>query len=321
MSCYNRADLVGQSIESALAQDYADFEFIIVDDGSSDSSWQVIQQYMAQDNRIKGFRYPHRGTAYFADIYNNALSKAQGTFVAILDSDDTWPADKLRKQVHAHEALGCALSFGYLRYLRDDTLSSKTYPEPASSKLVTSTRETLLFGLLRGDYFVSPVTSMMTRQVLLDVGGFQQVDYLPAWDYPTYVTLANTPQGIAFIPEVLGYWRQHSASQLTWQTAADLAEGSYRFACEFSRQHNLVPDSNTLLSGKRCNWLAGANYRAAVLACDAGNYQQTWQHCQRIFALRRWKLFIKSLAMMAYKTLRRLKQSWQIPREFVSKPE
>ncbi|MEM6429928.1 MAG: glycosyltransferase family 2 protein [Deinococcota bacterium] len=323
MSCYNRADLVGQSIESALAQDYPDFEFIIIDDGSSDSSWQVIQHYMVQDSRVKGFHHSHRGTAHFADIYNDALAHAKGKYIAVLDSDDTWPVDKLRKQVHAHESLGCALSFGYLRYLRDGKLSDKIYPDPASSNLSESDRETLLLGLLKGDYFVSPVTSMMTRQTLLDAGGFQQVDYLPAWDYPTYVVLANTPEGSAFIPEVLGHWRQHSAAQLTWKDAANLAEGSYRFACEFSRQHSLGPASTpqALLSDRRCNWLAGANYRAAVLAYDTGKYRQTWRHCQRIFELRKWKLFTKSLAMIAYKTMRKLQQNWQSPSELVSKPE
>lgn len=86
MPVYNRADLLPRAIDSILAQTYKDFEFIIVDDGSTDNSVQIIEQYMEKDKRIKLVKnVKNRGIAYSRTRGN---AEARGKYIAVMDSDD-----------------------------------------------------------------------------------------------------------------------------------------------------------------------------------------------------------------------------------------
>jgi len=101
---YNRAATIGKAIESVLAQTFADFELIIVDDGSSDGAQldSVLRRF--GDPRLRLVRHPvNRGVSA---ARNTGIDGARGRFVAFLDSDDFWLPAKLEKQVHA--ALGTA---------------------------------------------------------------------------------------------------------------------------------------------------------------------------------------------------------------------
>lgn len=86
MTSYNREQLISQSIESVLNQNFTDFELIIVDDASTDGTWSIIQNYLSKDSRIKAYRndknigdYPNR---------NKAAYYANRRFLKYLDSDD-----------------------------------------------------------------------------------------------------------------------------------------------------------------------------------------------------------------------------------------
>ena len=94
MTSFNYAQYVGVAIESVLAQTFEDWELLVVDDCSTDDSWNVITSFT--DPRIKAFRQVVNSGASAA--YNLALSKAQGRYVACLDSDDVFMPTKLEKQ-------------------------------------------------------------------------------------------------------------------------------------------------------------------------------------------------------------------------------
>lgn len=98
MTTWNRANLIGRAIQSALDQDFKDWELIIADDGSIDETGKVSKEWEKKDKRIKYFRAPHFGR--IAKISNFGLKQAIGEYIAILDDDDMWTAtDKLEKQV------------------------------------------------------------------------------------------------------------------------------------------------------------------------------------------------------------------------------
>jgi glycosyltransferase involved in cell wall biosynthesis len=94
MPCHNGATHLARSTASVRMQTRADWELIIVDDGSTDDSWQVIQQLAASEPRIAPLRQPHSGAAA---ARNKALSSARGRWVAFLDADDTWHPDFLSR--------------------------------------------------------------------------------------------------------------------------------------------------------------------------------------------------------------------------------
>lgn len=98
MPCYNAERYIAQSIESVLAQTYQEWELLITDDCSTDSSVEIIKRYCEQDGRINVFvPNEHQGTAKARNV---SISRAKGRFVAFLDSDDIWYSEKLEKQIN-----------------------------------------------------------------------------------------------------------------------------------------------------------------------------------------------------------------------------
>ena len=94
---YNGEKHLHEAIESVLEQTYQDFEFVIIDDASTDSSRKVIENY--HDKRIKKYyAEKNRNIAYSLNL---ALSMASGEYIARIDSDDVWELNKLETQVYS----------------------------------------------------------------------------------------------------------------------------------------------------------------------------------------------------------------------------
>lgn len=85
MLTYNRENLVSRAIESILAQTHSNFEFVIVDNGSTDKSGQIADEYAQEDSRI---RVIHRDRGTISAGRNTALNAAQGDYIAFIDDDD-----------------------------------------------------------------------------------------------------------------------------------------------------------------------------------------------------------------------------------------
>lgn len=96
MPVFNAEAYLAQAIESILGQTFKDFEFIIVDDGSTDASPALLQHYARKDGRIRLISRENRG---IARTRNELLSQAQGEFVAMMDADDIALPDRLARQI------------------------------------------------------------------------------------------------------------------------------------------------------------------------------------------------------------------------------
>lgn len=101
---YNRAHCIRGAVESVLGQTYPHFELIIIDDGSTDYTAEVVKQYL-MDKRIIYVRQENSGAAA---ARNHGLSVRKGNLVAFIDSDDVWEPDKLRIQISVLDALHAA---------------------------------------------------------------------------------------------------------------------------------------------------------------------------------------------------------------------
>jgi glycosyltransferase involved in cell wall biosynthesis len=97
MPAYNAEKYISESIESVLTQSYQNWELLITDDRSHDSTQQIVEEYCLKDERIKLFINKENGGAGVAR--NNSIEKASGRFIAFLDTDDQWLPEKLSKQI------------------------------------------------------------------------------------------------------------------------------------------------------------------------------------------------------------------------------
>jgi glycosyltransferase involved in cell wall biosynthesis len=90
---FNGTNYLAEAIDSALSQTFTDYEVIVVDDGSTDGTWEIIQSY---GDRIRGFRKPNGGVA---SALNLGIEEMRGRWFAWLSHDDLWLPEKLEKQV------------------------------------------------------------------------------------------------------------------------------------------------------------------------------------------------------------------------------
>jgi teichuronic acid biosynthesis glycosyltransferase TuaG len=113
---HNCSAFISDAIHSVLIQSFSDWEMIVVDDCSSDSSALLIQSFSEQDSRIKLIQLAVNSGAAFAR--NIAIEAAQGRYIAFLDGDDLWLPDKLEKQLAFMQANNH--SFSYTAYDKID---------------------------------------------------------------------------------------------------------------------------------------------------------------------------------------------------------
>ncbi|MGC0250381.1 glycosyltransferase family 2 protein [Pseudactinotalea sp. Z1748] len=109
MPVHNSSTTLGASVRSVLAQTHTDWELLITDDGSTDDSWEQVQAFADDDERVRPERMPTSGGA--ARARNAAIRRARGNYVAFLDSDDLWLEVKLERQVAFAATAATPLTF------------------------------------------------------------------------------------------------------------------------------------------------------------------------------------------------------------------
>jgi glycosyltransferase involved in cell wall biosynthesis len=166
LPCYNCADTVSTAIESLLAQTCADFEVIAVNDGSTDNTAGILNEYSRQDSRIHSYSIEHGGVITAA---NTAISLARGQYIARMDADDIALPERLAAQSSLLDEradlglVGCRVQFGGCR---DACAGYAHYVDWTNSLL---THETI--SLNRFVEFPVPNPSIMYRHDCIDQHG------------------------------------------------------------------------------------------------------------------------------------------------------
>lgn len=212
-STYNHEKYIGKCIESVIQQDYRttydSLEHIIVDDGSTDSTWNIINQYadMPGNDHIKAFWQENRGIKRLAETYNFMLKQATGDIVVILEGDDYARPWRASDHVTCFADPEVVASWGVTLRERDDGTTLETVPGNTFPFTNMSHRDFTRM-MLTGCY-ISANTVAIRKTALEEIGGFQQGEYYV--DYPTW--LALLPKGkFAFIPRIISVWGVHDDS-------------------------------------------------------------------------------------------------------------
>jgi len=162
MPAYNAAETVCAAIASVLAQTDRDFELILVDDGSTDDTFETACRFAQADPRFQAVSQPNQGPAA---ARNHGIALAHGIYVAFLDADDRWAPNALavhRKRFAEHPKLG--VSFGRVRFF-----------DPAMTKAgrISARRKRIRLADALGENPLCTTSNLAARRVVFDaVGGF-----------------------------------------------------------------------------------------------------------------------------------------------------
>lgn len=195
---FNRAHTLERALESVLAQTFKDFELIVVDDGSTDNSLEVLNRFALNPSKVKIYSQNNFGVSA---ARNFAVEKAKGEWLAFLDSDDEWLKDKLQLQynyIQEHKKLNdYPLVHGEEIWIRN---GKRVNPKKKHQKG-------------GGDQFapnlklcaISPSVAVMKRSVFHELGGFRE-DYPACEDYDLWLKLTSLYEvGFIEVPLVNKY--------------------------------------------------------------------------------------------------------------------
>jgi glycosyltransferase involved in cell wall biosynthesis len=165
MPAYNVAPYIGAAVQSVQAQTFADWELLIVDDGSTDATADVVRTSAGADPRVTLLQKANGG---IATARNLALARSSGQFIAILDSDDIWEPRYLAEQLAifaAHPAIDIVTANGWFMGSQLDGQVARPFPDtrPQPTLLTILSDETSIF-----------IMSIFRRRVYETIGGFDE---------------------------------------------------------------------------------------------------------------------------------------------------
>jgi glycosyltransferase involved in cell wall biosynthesis len=201
MNCYNGERFIRESINSVLNQSYRDYELIVWDNVSTDRSWNILTEY--DDPRIIPIRAPKHTS--LSEARKLAFPNLRGAWIAILDVDDLWRKDKLKKQMQI------ALKNPQLGFIYCKTNVLSTDESVKSDHVFGRIQDDLPEGniyhhLLRGN-FISIASLLLNTESLNSLGGFSG-KYPIMEDYYVTLNLARN-HAIAAVQETLCDYRLH----------------------------------------------------------------------------------------------------------------
>ena len=189
------------AVDSVLAQTFADFELIAIDDGSADATPSILNDYAARDGRVRVVSRPNRG---LTQTLNEGLALARGPYVARMDADDLALPERFAKQVaHLDAHPDCVLVGSRVLLVDPDGLPIRHLADERTHEQIDHAH------LNRGWPVVHPAVTMRLDAVR-QVGGYRD-QYNTLEDTDLFLRLAEVGR-LANLPDVLLHYRQHFAS-------------------------------------------------------------------------------------------------------------
>ena len=191
---FNRADFLPETIESVLSQDYDNFEFLIIDDGSTDNSKEVIEGYI-DSGKIRYFYQENSGQSV---ARNKGIAEAKGEFICFLDSDNRWLPGKLSASIKAFESHpDVDIVYGDVVLIDE---AGKEFSRNNMKRYSGQITKELL-----QDNCVSMNTTMTRTEKIREVDGFSE-HVKVADDYDLWLRLSATCTYL-YVPELMADYR------------------------------------------------------------------------------------------------------------------
>ncbi|MDN0048003.1 glycosyltransferase [Bacteroides gallinaceum] len=257
MPVYNSERFLADTIDNILSQSYEDIELIIVDDGSTDASYNIAIQYAKTDKRIKVFTQSHTG-AWAARNY--AFEKSAGDYVLYMDADDLLSPQKIEKQVEllnkADERSIITSEWDIFYSTPQDAKFSfrclyKNYDNPIM----------LLIDMLNSGELMLVSCWLTPRQIIQQAGGWEQ-NITTKDDVLFFTKVLTLVSKVIFCPQAYVYYRKGHSSLSTTDTGSEQYLQSSWLACKLQAKILFTFDTSFLAK-------TGIARNFALIMCQA----------------------------------------------------
>jgi glycosyltransferase involved in cell wall biosynthesis len=279
MAVYNGKRYLPASIESILAQSFRDFEFIIIDDGSTDGSSEIVADFARQDPRIRVIVQQNIG---LTKSLNKAIALARGRYIARMDSDDIALPARFEQQVAFLDQHPEHVMIGSQVLLIDpdgDPICEKPQTQYGHDPIQTALLE-------KGWPMVHPAV-MIRTETLRTMGGYDE-RYRTNQDHDLFLRLCERGK-VENLPDVLLQYRQHFASVVfkTGIQQSDVLRAILREA--WARRGKPMPTELESPTGKKYERME--QYREWFWAALSAGHRKTARKYARAIVIREpWKL-------------------------------
>lgn len=213
---YNVAEYLPQCLETVCGQTYKKLEIILVDDGSTDESGKICDEWKQKDERI---RVIHKKNGGVSSARNEGLKVAKGEFIGFVDSDDWLELDMYQKLVAGIQNAD-AVSCGYVDYPYGEGV-----PVPKGTKEwpVCDYPDAIIALFERNGYFTTLWNKLFRWEVIFSDGKYIPLDQTLSFgeDEVWLCRILKRCQGIVFVPEALYHWRPRAGSVTRFKSISE----------------------------------------------------------------------------------------------------
>ncbi|GAP94702.1 glycosyltransferase family 2 protein [Leptolyngbya sp. NIES-2104] len=208
IAAYNAEVFISETLDSIQAQTYSHFEVIVVDDGSSDHTAEIVRLYAQNDDRFQLVQQENSGVAASRNL---AIQHSRGKYIAPIDADDIWYPERLEKHVRCLEASDewVGLVYSWSMYLTESG-SIRAYSPFGQLGAV----EGNVLAILVFYNFLDNASTAMFRRSCIDAVGDYNTELKTCEDWDLYLRIAEKYQ-FAIVPKYLIGYRQYSGSMST----------------------------------------------------------------------------------------------------------
>ena len=210
MASYNYEKFLAEAINSVIAQTFSDWELIIVDDGSNDGSLKLIEEFCAKDSRIKLFTHKNHENKGLIETLKLGISKAQGDWIAFLESDDLWDENCLQTRVTSVQNSPAECVFNDVKFIGEVSKKLKNLHEKNRNFLnAKSWPCNMFYDFGVRNRILTFSSGMIKKDCFKDFNWNCPSDKLFDWWLYIHIAYSNK---FLYINRPLSFWRIHRES-------------------------------------------------------------------------------------------------------------